>query len=274
VPKRHTAKNKYVESDAVVAEKHEISIVDVALKAPTVVAFFDTSIIKQHQAKIDWKLYKIEIRENVPYIVREMCDRCGKVWIPVRWRKLREYTDKDIGKIYLETGLCKDCINAGLYVDTFLDGDVLTEVEAKNLFYEYAESYEKAWRVVIAAAPRIAMTEQEWKHRCNFFKGCAVCGGAIEVRAKYFPLYLNGAHTAWNIIPMCNVCLKRHYRGRVTRDKTISRYKVFSSREFFNKSKTIRMYLLHEMEKHNIYIDPLQPFRTRFRETKTLEGSD
>lgn len=274
MPKRHKPPDKYVSKQKVCKANEPPNMVAVAMKVPIIVTYFDTSMIKMHQEKPDWSLYRIECRENVPYIVREMCDRCGKVWIPPRWRKLRVYYDNDLGEIYLETGICKDCINAGVYVDRYLDGTVLTEKEAKQLFYKYAEDYERAWRVVIAAAPRIAMTEQEWQHRCKFFNGCAICGGSIEVRAKYFPIYLNGAHTAWNVIPLCNACLKRHYRGRVSADKTVRRYKIFSSHEFFNKSKTIRLYLLHEMEKHNLYMEPLEPYRRRFLETKKLEGSD
>ena len=130
------------------------SITSIAMKVPIIVTSFDKSMVKLQQVKPDWKLYRIEIRDNIPYIVREMCDRCGKVFIPPRWRKLRVYKDKQLGEIYLETGICKDCINASLYVDKYLDGKVLTEKEAKEQFYKYAEEYEKAWRIVIAAAPR------------------------------------------------------------------------------------------------------------------------
>lgn len=274
MPKRHKPKNKYVEQAQPECSTKAPSMVTVALKVPLVVTYFDTSMIKMHQEKPDWSLYRIECRNNVPYIVREMCDRCGKVWIPPRWRKLRVYNDPDVGEIYLETGICKDCINAGVYVDKYLDGTVLTEKEAKELFYKYATDYERAWRIVIAAAPRIAMTEDEWQHRCKFFNGCAICGGPIEVRAKYFPIYLNGAHTAWNVIPLCEECLAKHYAGRVTKDRIVKRYKVFSTQFFFNKSKTIRMYLLKQMEKHNIYMEPLEPYRKRFFETGTLEGSE
>ena len=274
MPKRRTPKDKYVDPNKVAPKEAAPNMVAVALKVPIVVTAFDTSIVKQHQEKPDWSLYRIECRNNVPYIVREMCDRCGKVWIPPRWRKLRVYYDNDIGEIYLETGICKDCINAGVYVDKYLDGAVLTEKEAKELFYKYAVEYERAWRMVLAAAPRIAMTEEEWRHRCKFFNGCAICGGPIEARAKYFPVYLNGAHTAWNVIPLCAACLAKHYAGRMTTDKQIKRYKVFSTNTFFNKSKTIRLYLLHQMEKHNVYMEPLEPYRKRFFETMTLEGSD
>lgn len=265
---------KYTEQKEVVRPIVTPSITDIAMLVPKIVDHFDTSVIKQHQDKPDWSLYRIEIRSGVPYIVREMCDRCGKVFIPPRNRKLRTYHDDTFGDVYLETGICKDCINASLYVDAYLDGEPLTEKESKELFYKYAEAYERAWRVVLAAAPRIALTEQEWEHRCKFFNGCAMCGGPIEVRAKYFPIYLNGAHTAWNVIPLCKDCLAKHYAGRVTANRSISRYKIFSTHGFFNKTKTIRMYLLHEMEKHEIYMEPLEQYRKRFRETKTLEGSD
>lgn len=271
---KRTAKRKYEEAPIEPGNTTKLDMVSIALKIPGIVDYLDCSMVKQHQVKPDWKLYRLEERNGIPYIVREMCDRCGKVFVPPRWRKLRVYDDEEHGPIYLETGLCKDCINAGTYVDKYLDGEALTEKEAKELFYKYAEDYERAWRIVIAAAPPIVMTEAEWQHRCKFFNGCAICGAHIEVRAKYFPTYLNGSYTAWNVIPMCNQCMKKHYAGRVTVGKTVKRYKVFSSQNFFNKSKTIRMYLLHEMEKHNIYMDPLIEYRQRFFETKVLEGSE
>lgn len=276
MPKRHsTAGRKYIKEVAKDDSlKAPISMITVAMKVPKIVTHFDTSAIKQQQVKPDWSLYRIEMREGIPFIVREMCDRCGKVKIPVRWRKLRVYHDPDIGEVYLETGICKDCINASVYVDKFLDGDPLSEKDAKELYYKYAEEYERAWRMVLAAAPRIAMTEQEWQHRCKFFGGCALCGGPIEVRAKYFPIYLNGTHSSWNILPLCGVCKSQHYAGRVNSKKTVSRYRVFSTHGFFNKSKTIRMYLMMQMIKHEIYMEPLEPFRERFFEKKILEGSD
>lgn len=264
----------YVEEGAIGAQEVAPNITSVAMKVPTIVTSFDTSMIKQAQEKPDWSLYRIEIRDNVPFIVRELCDRCGKVKIPKPWLKLRRYNDKELGDIYLETGICKDCINASKYVDKYLDGEVLTEKEAKQQFYLYAGEYERAWRLVLASAPREAITHQEWLHRCEFFGGCAICGADIEVQAKYFPTFLNGAHTSWNVIPMCNECLKQHYAGRVNISKKVSRYKVFSTRAQFQRTKTIRMYLLAQMEKHSLYMDPLMEYRSRFFETRILEGAD
>lgn len=111
---------KYVDPKSIEARKEAPNITSVAMKVPLIVASFDTSMVKQAQEKPDWSLYRIEIRDNVPYIVREMCDRCGQVKIPKQWRKLRKYNDKDIGVVYLETGICKDCINASVYVDKYL----------------------------------------------------------------------------------------------------------------------------------------------------------
>ena len=265
---------KYVDPKTIEARKVAPNITSVAMKVPMVVTSFDKSMVKLAQEKPDWSLYRIEIRDNVPYIVREMCDRCGKVKIQKRWMKLRAYKDPDLGEIYLETGICKDCVNASVYIDKYLNGEVLTEKEAKQLFYQYAGEYERAWRLVLASAPRVAITEQEWLHRCNFFGGCAICGGAIEVQAKYFPTFLNGTHSSWNVIPMCDVCLAQHYAGRVNINKKVSRYKVFASQSQFQRAKTIRMYLLAQMEMHELYMDPLIEYRQRFFETKILEGAD
>jgi len=266
-------KKKYVEATDVVAPIKQPSFVEVAMLVPLVINHFDTSMIKQQQVKVDWKLYRIEFRDDVAYIVREMCDRCGKVLIPRRKRMLREYKSKEFGTIYFEAGICNDCINASVYVDKYLDGTVLTEAEAKALFYKYGVDYERAWRVVLAAAPRIAMTEEEWKHRCNFFGGCAMCGGPIQIKASFFPRRFNGEHTAWNVIPLCESCMTTFYRGKLDVTKVCHNYKIFSTNSKFQKTKTIRMYLLTQMEKHDLYIEPLQEFRKRFFETKTLEGS-
>lgn len=274
MPKRHNRSRDYVDRISIVNPPTKPDMIKVAMKVPAIVDFFDVSIVKQKQLKPDWSKYRVEERDNTPYIVREMCDRCGKVWIAPKWRKLRVFHDAELGDIYFEAGVCKDCINASVYVDGYLDGDPLTEKEAKELFYKYAEEYEKAWRMVIAVSPKVVMTEHEWQHRCKFFNGCAVCGGPIEVRAKYFPATLNGYHTAWNVIPLCKDCIKRHYTGRNNPNKTVWRYRVFSTHEFFNKSKTIRLYLIQQMRLHNIYMDPILPYMQRFRETKVLEGAD
>lgn len=269
-------KKKYVDLDEVAQEVKPFappSMTSVAMLVPKIVTYFDTSMVKQAQVKPDWKLYRIEIRDNVPFIVREMCDRCGKVLVPVRWRKLRRYLDEGLGEIYLETGLCKDCINASVYVDKYLDGVPLGETEAKKQFYKYGMEYERAWRMVIAAAPRIAVTDQEWIKACKFFSGCAFCGGPIQVQGRFFPRRLNGEHTAWNVIPVCEDCLSRHYRGRLDVTKPIQHYRVFSTHTYFQRTKTIRLYLLRQMELHDVYMEPLTQWRHRFFEIKTLEGS-
>lgn len=267
-------KSKYIKPETIEPGAAAPNMIGVAYKLPLIVNKLGTSVVKRAEIKPDWSLYKFEVRNNNPFIVREMCDRCGKVWISPRWRKIQRVVDEELGPIYVETGVCKDCINASMYVDKYLDGAVLGEVEAKKVFYQYGMEYEKAWRMVIAAAPRIAMTEQEWQHRCNFFQGCAICGGPIQTQVKFFPKRLNGEHTAWNVIPLCEACQKKHYAGRLDVTNKIARFKVFSTHELFQKTKTIRLYLLHQMETHNVYMDPLIPWRKRFFETKILSGSE
>lgn len=275
MPKRHQTEKEYVKKNELIKPVVTPSLAQVALKVPGIITHFDTSIIKQHQKKVDWNLYRIELRDGIPFVVREMCDRCGKVYIHPGWRKIRDFNDKELGHIYFETGICKSCINASVYSDKFLDGDPLTELESRHLYDEYARQYEKAWRLVIASATNVAMTEDEWEHRCAFFQGCAFCGATVEVRAKYFPIYLNGSYTSWNIIPLCSRCFASHYAGRNAKGKEVKRYKIFStSYSSFNRQKTTRMYLLRQMEKHGLYVEPLKPFRVRFYETKILEGAD
>lgn len=264
--------NKYIDPRSVKARSDPPNLYEVSMMIPAVVDKLGVSYIKEHEEKPDWSLYRVELRDGNPFIVREMCDRCGKVFVPPSWRKLRCVDVEGIGKVYLEAGLCKDCINAGSYLDKYLDGEPETFSDSLKLFYKYAEEYERNWRIVLAAAPNILMTEDEWQRRCNFFNGCAMCGAAIEVRAKYFPTYLNGTYSPWNVIPLCSDCMHKHYAGRITKGRRIKRYKVFSSQEFFNKSKEIRLYLLNEMDKYDIYREPLAPFRKRFFEVKKIEG--
>ena len=279
MPKRrkHDVDAKYVKHTEIEPRETPPSLTALAFAVPAVIKALDKSIIKQHQEKPDWSLYKLELRDNNPFVVRVMCDRCGKVEVPPAWRKIRavETDNEELGTVYLEAGLCKDCINASTYRDEFLDGDPLTFTDAGKLYFKYAAEYEKAWRLVLACAPATPITEAEWDKACRFFRGCAICGGSIEIRAKYFPATLNGTHTAWNVIPMCSECYKAHQRARGNfKDKKASRYKVFCTQEYFNKQKTIRVYLLQQMRNHNVYMEPLYPFMKRFRETLTLKGSE
>lgn len=271
--KHETDNSRFTDRNKVKQANYPVTITDVAMKVPKIVLDMERSFIQLHMPKPNWKRYKIVIENNVVYIVREYCARCDKVFLYPGQRKLREYYDMDIGYIYLDEGICKDCINASLYVDKYLDGEALTEVEAKKLFYKYGMEYEKAWRIVLAQAPREAITDQEWQHACRFFGGCAVCGGPIQVQAKFFPRRFNGEHTVWNVVPMCEECYKKHTMGRLDVTKESARYKIFSTHQSFQKTKTIRMYLLAQMEAHDLYMEPLEPWRKRFFETKILEGT-
>lgn len=273
---RDTRLSKYETPEAYAKREKptkEIDLTQAALVAPLVIQYFQDSKVQQASTKINWKYYKLEIRDGELWIVRELCDRCGEKIIPKHWRKVRVYHHPEFGDIRLETGICKDCINASVYVDKYLDGEVLTETEAKKLFYAYSIEYERAWRMVIASAPRIAITDDEWQFACRFFGGCALCGGPIQVQAKFFPRRFNGEHTAWNVIPLCEDCYTKHYRGRLDITKPSRHYKVFSTHNQFQKMKTVRMYLLAKMEEHNLWMEPLLPWRKRFFETKLLEGS-
>lgn len=272
--KHRTDESKYIARTAVEPTTVPITLNELAFRVPGIILKLGTSAIQQNISRPDWKLYRVKIEDGVAYIVREYCERCGTVKLYPAQRKLRVAYDEDFGPIYLDAGICKDCINASVYVDKYLDGEALSEKDAKALFYSYAEDYERAWRMVIAAAPRVAITKQEWRKACNFFNGCSVCGGRIEVQAKYFPAQFNGAHSAWNVIPMCEECFKRHKAGRLGQVAKSKRYRIFSSQSQFQKTKTCRLYLLRQMELHGIYMDPLYEWRKRFFETKTLPGSD
>lgn len=273
MPKRRKHEKGYLKPTEIPVREDAPDLSLLAPLVPSIIMSLADSIIKQAQGAPDWSLYRLSHIKGNPLIVREMCDRCGRVWVPPAWRKIRAVKTKELGTVYVETGLCKDCINASTYVDMYLDAEPLTFKESQELFYKYAVEYERNWRLVIAAAPKIMLTEEEWHRACMFFNGCAFCGNKIEVRAMYFPALLNGAHVPWNVIPLCSECMKLHYRGRQNSKKTVKRYKVFSTLQTFNKQKTTRVYLLQQMREHGIYMEPLLPFMKRFRETLILEGS-
>lgn len=271
--RRGTDQSKYLDPRSIKPRNDPPDLYDVAMAVPAVVQALGDSSIKHHQEKPDWSKYKITFKYGNPVIVREMCDRCGKHWVPPSWRKLRAVNIETCGLVYLETGLCKDCINASLYYDKYFvdEGQPDTFNALHKQFYEIATDYERAWRAVLAAAPAYLMTEDEWQRRCNFFNGCAMCGGRIESRVLYFPRYLNGSYSPWNVIPLCGECYAKHYSSRVTNDRKVSRPRVFSTLEQFQKSKEIRVYLLNVMDKYDIYREPLTPFRKRFLETKQFD---
>lgn len=271
--KHETDQSRFISRQDVEPLKPDVNISDLLALAPVIIHKSTRNAIVQRQG-IDWGEYKPKIENGVGYIVRETCERCGTKVLPPGQRKLR-CVQTDLGPVYLDTGICRDCINASIYVDKYLDGDPLSEQEAKQLFYKYAEEYEKQWRITLAMAPRIAMTKAEWEHRCKFFGGCALCGGYIEVQHKYFPSSLNGSYSPWNIIPLCGACEAslRTLGKRKSPEKAPKRYKVFSSSSMFQKTKTIRLFLLAQMEMYNVYIDNLAPYRQRFFEKKILPHS-
>lgn len=268
--RRGTDTSRYLDPRSIRPREDQPSLYDVACAVPSVVAKLQDSSI-QKAREIDWSKYRITFKEGNPVVVRELCDRCGKNIVPPAWRKYRMVDTETCGPIYVEAGLCKDCINASLYYDKYFREEAQPDTwkELNDQFYKIAEQYEHTWRVVIAAAPHILMTEDEWERRCRFFNGCAMCGGKIETRSMYFPRRLNGEYAPWNIVPLCRECHKMHQRSRT--GDTVKRYHVFSNLQWFQKHKEIRVYLLNEMDKYDIYREPLQPFRDRFLENKKFD---
>lgn len=231
-------------------------------------------------APINYEDISLEWYKGYPIFVKETCDRCQKEITPVGQRVLKplinEAAATDFIPIYLESCQCKDCINCTI-VDQYLfdtyDKDPPPWKEARQVFSTYGGEYEKAWRIVIANAPKILMTEEEWEHRVEFFGGCAFCGRPVETRGFFFPRRLNGEFAPWNVIPLCGDCVESHYKGRSKMTGATHRYRVFSVPQLFSKYKTIRLYLLAQMAYHKIWMEPLVPWRKRFLETKTLKGS-
>lgn len=230
-------------------------------------------------APLSYEDISLEWFKGYPIFVKSTCDRCQREITPVGQRVLKPLFNKlapDFIPMFLESCQCKDCINCTI-VDQYLY-DTYTGTpppwrEARQVFATFGGEYEKAWRIVLANAPKILMSEEEWEHRVAFFGGCAFCGSPIETRGYFFPRRLNGEYAPWNVIPLCGECIDSHYRGRKEMKGATHRYKVFSMPNLFTKYKTIRLYLMAQMEYHNIWMEPLLPHRKRFLETKTLKGS-
>lgn len=230
-------------------------------------------------APINYDDIELEWFKGYPIFVKSTCDRCQREVTPVGQRVLKPLINKhvpDFIPMYLESCQCKDCINCTI-VDQYLfdtyGNNPPPWKEARRVFATYGGEYEKAWRIVLANAPKILMSEEEWEHRVAFFGGCAFCGRPIETRGYFFPRRLNGEYAPWNVIPLCSECIDSHYKGREKMKGATHRYRVFSIPNIFTKYKTIRLYLLAQMEYHKIWTEPLASHRKRFLETKTLKGS-
>lgn len=229
------------------------------------------------QTKIDFRSMHIEIYRGNIIIVKETCDRCQTTKTPPGQRLLKPLSC-DIPNMYLESKVCNDCINCARIDPYISDVYDLSQIPPKydvvyRMFTDYCIEYEKAWRVVLAAAPDIVMTEKQWEHRVDFFGGCCFCGNPVEARGYFFPRRLNGKYNPWNVVPLCGECVSKHYRGRMKMQGVTHRYKVFSTADTFTRYKTIRLYLLSQMDELGIWTAPLEVYRSRFRETRTLKGS-
>ena len=234
---------------------------------------------KLASAPVNYEDITLEWYKGYPILVKETCDRCQREITPAGQRMLKPLVNElapDFMPMFLESCQCKDCINCTIvdqYMYDVYDKQPPPWNEARQVFSTYGGEYEKAWRMVLANAPKILLSEKDWEHRVEFFGGCAFCGRPIETRGYFFPRRLNGDFTPWNVIPLCGECINSHYRGRKDMTGATHRYRVFSKPDLFTKYKTIRMYLLAQMEYYNVWMDPLLPYRKRFLETKTLKGS-
>lgn len=275
---RRTAANYLRRRDLEWYEGYAASNVDVWLTAyEPIEEYFKGRIAS---APLNWEDIDLEWYKGYPLLVKKTCDRCQKKITPPGQRLLKPLVNKkapDFQPMFLESCQCHDCINCTIVdqymYDTYDKNNLPDWHEARQVFSTFGGEYEKAWRIVLANAPKIMMTEEEWEHRANFFGGCAFCGRPIEVRGYFFPRRLNGDFTPWNVIPLCGECLNNHYRGRSTLVGATHRYRVFSNPQLFTKYKTIRMYLLSQMAEHGIWMEPLIPHMKRFLETRTLKGS-
>jgi hypothetical protein len=68
------------------------------------------------------------------------------------------------------------------------------------------EKYAK-WLEQITAAPFKPLTEEQWLKACRYFGGCALCDTPeIEARGYFIQFKQGGRYTAWNILPLCELC--------------------------------------------------------------------
>lgn len=233
----------------------------------------------QKDRPIKWDAYKVTVEGDIVVVKRSLCDRCQKVHLPDGHliRTIEKF--EDIGEVHLLTGICRACIQTKEY-DKYLDGKALSRNKAGELWVKYLTEYEEAWTQVLRSSPVVALTEKGWLQTCKYFNGCAVCGGAIEVRTLFFPSSMGGAYTAWNVIPLCEQCqvTGKFNRRRDRKNKQFDPRKnftkgctVFKNINMFYKTKTIRVYLLNQMYKHNMNTEVLTPYLKRFFETKRLD---
>lgn len=248
---------------------------------PDIIRETQTSYV-QKDRPINWAAYKVyEGPNDTIYVKRSLCDRCQKVELPNNHLVEKVIKHPKLGEVHVLSGLCRPCIQTKEY-DKYLDGKALTRKDAGALWVKYLKEYEEAWSKVLQETKIIVLSEKEWLRTCGFFNGCAICGGPIEMRGKFFHSRRGGAYTPWNVIPLCEYC---GTRGRFGRKKENTKKKaqvdpsalwkqyanVFGDINLFYKTKTIRLFLLNKMREYNIDISTLEPYTKRFRENKLVD---
>ena len=143
------------------------------------------------------------------------CTGCGWVY-PASFNEPRcrfcgtEFTERicpDCGKLKTpykkHSPICRDCYNRsqreGDHDERMLRWRAkrIATVEEK-----YAE-----WLKQITAAPFRPLTEEQWLKACRYFGGCALCDTPeIEARGYFIQFEQGGRYTAWNILPLCELC--------------------------------------------------------------------
>jgi hypothetical protein len=72
-----------------------------------------------------------------------------------------------------------------------------------------AEQDYKDWLALIASVPTPVkmLTQDQWLEACRYFGKCALCNSEnIDTRGFFIPFKLGGRYTAWNILPVCELC--------------------------------------------------------------------
>lgn len=132
------------------------------------------------------------------------CVRCGNL------------AERSYSNIYYCKECCVDLRRAYHYISTTVDQS------------EYAIKFAE-WLRLIAAVPTpyTMLTEQEWIKACKYFGKCAICTeDEISTRQFFVPFSSGGRYTAWNIIPVCDLCATEKRR-------TPNPFKMFATEKNF-----------------------------------------
>jgi len=134
-----------------------------------------------------------------PSFNERRCRFCGTVFA----KRICPYCGELKVSYTTDSPICRDCYNER---EREIDAGARSR-RWRNKRIAAAESKYAEWLKQITAAPFNILTEEQWLQACRYFGGCALCDiTEIAARGYFIQFKYGGRYTAWNVIPVCELC--------------------------------------------------------------------